>query len=85
MKTYIKFLSKIFLNSFLYVTLIIFSLVFILNLLSEIDFFKDLDVNNFFPIYLSILNSPTLIFEMFPFIFLISTQLFFITSSKIMN
>ena len=78
MKTYIKFLSKIFLNSFLYVTLIIFSLVFILNLLSEIDFFKDLDVNNFFPIYLSILNSPTLIFEMFPFIFLISTQLFFI-------
>ena len=77
MKTYIKFLSKIFLNSFLYVTLIIFSLVFILNLLSEIDFFKDLDVNNFFPIYLSILNSPTLIFEMFPFIFLISTQLFF--------
>ena len=48
MKTYIKFLSKIFLNSFLYVTLIIFSLVFILNLLSEIDFFKDLDVNNFF-------------------------------------
>ena len=79
MKTYIKFLSKIFLNSFLYVTLIIFSLVFILNLLSEIDFFKDLDVNNFFPIYLSILNSPTLIFEMFPFIFLISTQLFFIS------
>ena len=55
-----------------------FSLIFILNLLSELDFFKDINVNNYFPIYLSLLNSPTLIFEMFPFIFLISTQLFFI-------
>ena len=79
MKTYIKFLSKIFLNSFFYVSLIMFSLIFILNLLSELDFFKDIEVDNFFPIYLSLLNSPTFIFEMFPFIFLISTQLFFIT------
>ena len=79
MKTYIKFLSKIYLNSFLYVTLIMFSLIFILNLLSELDFFKDINVSSYFPIYLSLLNSPTLIFEMFPFIFLISTQLFFIT------
>ena len=79
MKTYIKFLSKIYLNSFLYVSLIMFSLIFILNLLSELDFFKDINVNSYYPIYLSLLNSPTFIFEMFPFIFLISTQLFFIT------
>ena len=56
-----------------------FSLIFILNLLSELDFFKDINVNSYYPIYLSLLNSPTFIFEMFPFIFLISTQLFFIT------
>ena len=79
MKTYIKFLSKTYLNSFFYVLLIMFSLIFILNLLSELDFFKDINVDNYFPIYLSLLNSPTFIFEMFPFIFLISTQLFFIT------
>ena len=79
MKTYIKFLSKIYLNSFFYVSLIMFSLIFILNLLSELDFFKDINVSSYFPIYLSLLNSPTFIFEMFPFIFLISTQLFFIT------
>ena len=79
MKTYIKFLSKIFLNSFFYVSLIMFSLIFILNLLSELDFFKDIKVDSYFLIYLSLLNSPTFIFEMFPFIFLISTQLFFIT------
>ena len=79
MKTYIKFLSKTYLSSFFYVLLIMFSLIFILNLLSELDFFKDINVNSYFPIYLSLLNSPTFIFEMFPFIFLISTQLFFIT------
>ena len=79
MKTYIKFLCKTYLSSFFYVSLIMFSLIFILNLLSELDFFKDIEVDNFFPIYLSLLNSPTFIFEMFPFIFLISTQLFFIT------
>jgi len=55
-----------------------FSLVFILNLLSELDFFKDVNVHSLFPLYLSFLNTPTLIFEMFPFIFLIATQLFFI-------
>jgi lipopolysaccharide export system permease protein len=54
------------------------SLVFILNILSELDFFRNIDVKPFFPIYISILNSPSLIFEMFPFIFLISTQVFFI-------
>ena len=79
MKTYIKFISKIYLNSFFYVLIIMFSLIFILNLLSELDFFKNENVSNLFPVYLSLLNAPTLIFEMFPFIFLISTQLFFIT------
>ena len=78
MKTYINFLISIFLKSFLYVLLIIFSLVFLINLLTEIEFFRDLNVNIFFPIQLSILNAPSMIFEIFPFIFLISTQLFFI-------
>ena len=77
MKTYIKFLTKIYFISFLYIFFIAFSLIFILNLLTELDFFKDINVSNYFPIYLSLLNSPSLIFEMFPFIFLIATQLFF--------
>ena len=78
MKTYINFISSIFLRSFAFVFLIILSLVFIINLLTELEFFKDLDVSLFFTIYLSLLNSPSMIFEIFPFIFLISTQLFYI-------
>ena len=49
---------------------------FILNLLTEL-IFKDINVKYYFPIYVSFLNSPSLIFEMFPFIFLISTQIFY--------
>ena len=78
MKTYTKFLINIFLKSFLFVSLIILSLVFIINLLGELDFFKDIQTNTFFTIYLALINSPSIIFEIFPFIFLISTQLFFI-------
>ena len=53
------------------------SLVFILNLLSELEFFKNEDVTIGFTIFLSLINSPALIFEMFPFIMLITIQLFY--------
>ena len=78
MRMYTKFFSLIFIRSLLYVVLVMISLGFIINLLSELDFFKQIEVDIYFPLFLSILNSPDLIFEMFPFIFLITTQLFFI-------
>ena len=82
MKTYIKFLFFTFSKSFFYVVLTMFSLVFIINLLSEIDFFKEINVSTWFVLYLALINSPSIIFEMFPFIFLISTQLFFLKLFK---
>ena len=78
MKIYIKFFTLIFLKSLLYIISIMFSLIFILNLLTELEFFKEIEVSTIFPIFLSLLNSPSMIFEMLPFIFLITTQLFFI-------
>ena len=78
MKIYIKFFTLTFLKCLLYVISIMFSLIFILNLLTELEFFKEIDVSASFPIFLSLLNSPSMIFEMMPFIFLITTQLFFI-------
>tara|TARA_A100001015_G_scaffold202523_1_gene226214 strand:+ start:783 stop:1790 length:1008 start_codon:yes stop_codon:yes gene_type:complete len=54
------------------------SLVFILNILKEIEFLSVTDASAIYPIYLSLMNTPSQIFEMFPFIFLISTQFFFI-------
>ena len=77
-KTYYKFIINVFLKSFVNVFLVMFSLVLILNILSELEFFRNINVNFYLPIYLSFLNSPSLIFDMLPFIFLIGTQFFFI-------
>ena len=78
MRVYIKFITTIFFRSLFFVFFIMTSLVFILNLLSELEFFKDENVEINFTLFLSLLNSPSLIFEMFPFILLITIQLFFI-------
>jgi len=78
MKTYTKFLINGFIRSLLNVFFVMISLVFILNILKEIEFFSNKEVNSFYPIYLSVMSSPSIIFEMFPFIFLIATQFFFL-------
>jgi len=77
MNTYTKFLVKNYLLSLLNVFFIFFCLIYVLNLLTELEFFKQANVKNYFPLYLSLINTPILVFEMFPFIFLISTQFFF--------
>jgi lipopolysaccharide export system permease protein len=78
MKTYTKFLVNGFIKSFLNIFFMMMGLVFILNILKEIEFFNNKEVSSFYPIYLSFMNSPSIIFEMFPFIFLIATQFFFL-------
>ena len=78
MKTYTKFLINGFIKSFINVFFVMISLVFILNILKEIEFFSNKEVNSLYPIYLSLMSSPSIIFEMFPFIFLIASQFFFL-------
>ena len=78
MKTYIKYLTYNYLKSFLFVFFIMLCLIIILNILSEIEYFKNYEFQAYFPIYISILNSANMIFEMYQFIFLLSTQVFFI-------
>ena len=76
--TYNKYILTSFSKSLINITLIFFSLVLIVSLFEEITFFKNLEVHTFFPLFLSFLNAPSIIFDTLPFIFLISTQLFFI-------
>ena len=78
MKVYTLFILKNYFKNLIFVALLMLSLSIIINMLTEFEFFNGIDVPTFYPIYLSFLNSPDMIFEMFPFIFLISTQLFFI-------
>ena len=78
LKVYQNYISKQFLFTFIKTVFIFITLAFILNIFEEINFFKDLDVSMSVPIFLTFLNIPSIIFEIFPFIFLITTQFFFI-------
>jgi lipopolysaccharide export system permease protein len=76
-KIYQKYLIHSFLIKFIYITVIFFSLTIILGLLEEISFFKDYQTNFIYPYFLTLLNAPITLFEIFPFIFLLATQFLF--------
>ncbi len=77
-KTHHRYISSSFVKSILIVLLVFSSLVFVLNILEEIKFFKKFDIGLYYPIFLTFLNLPSTLFEIFPFIFLISTQMIFL-------
>ena len=82
-KTYQKYLTKTFISLLLQITFVFFSLIIILSLFEEISYFKNLNTNFFYPIFLTFLNSPSIVYDIFPFIFLISTIFFYTFSSKL--
>tara|TARA_B100000989_G_scaffold274742_1_gene233777 strand:+ start:625 stop:1701 length:1077 start_codon:yes stop_codon:yes gene_type:complete len=75
---YKKYIFKKFLINLAKVTLVFSTVILIMNLFEEISFFKDNEEFILLPIYLTLLNIPSILFEIFPFIFLISTLFFFI-------
>lgn len=79
MKTYIKFLVNLFNVSFFKVFFTFFIIILITNILEQVEFFKELNFNFFYLIFISFLNTPSIVFEILPFIFLLSTQIFFIS------
>ena len=78
MKTYINFLINLFNKSFFKVLIVFFIIILITNILEQVEFFKKIDLSFFYLLFLSFLNTPAIIFEILPFIFLLSTQVFFI-------
>ena len=80
-KKYQSYLYSLFLKRFIIVSLIFFCLVIIVNFFEEIRFSEKYNTEIFYVAYLSILNAPSLIFEIFPFIFLITIKIFYINLS----
>ena len=75
---YKKYLTILYLKKIFYVLIVFYCLIFILNLFEEISFFKDLNVSKFDLIKITLLNIHSTIFLIFPFIFLLAVQLFFV-------
>ena len=77
-----RYIAKEFLKIFLNICLGCFCLGVVMNLLEEINFFKDYNVGIMIPFLASILKVPNLIIVMSPFIILISTVWLFIKLIK---
>jgi lipopolysaccharide export system permease protein len=77
LKTYQKYLIKEFLSFILKVTFVFFVLGFVMGILEELKFFSDIETEFYFPFFLVFLNVPSMIYQIFPFIILISVIFFF--------
>tara|TARA_B100000795_G_scaffold269313_1_gene258334 strand:+ start:144 stop:1232 length:1089 start_codon:yes stop_codon:yes gene_type:complete len=81
LKIYQKYIVQKFMQMILRITLIFWGLIFIISIFEEVSFFSKTDVSIYFPILLVLLNSFSILYEIFPFIFFISVQFFFIKFS----
>ena len=74
---YQKNLVYTFIKSLIKIILIFFSLIIVLNIFEEISYFKNENVDILLPIFLTLLNAPSILFDILPFVFLISSLYFF--------
>ena len=77
-----KYLSKEFIKTVINMSVLFFCLGFLMNLFEEINFFKDYDIKIITPIKLTLLFVPGLLYNMFPFIILLSGIWFFLKIKK---
>ena len=75
--TYKKYILSLFTKTLIEVIFIFFALILIINLFDEINFLKNENMSSVYPIFLSLLNTPSVIFDILPFIFLVTTIFFF--------
>ena len=77
-KIYQNYIIKLFIKNILLISIIFIFLSFFLNIFEEIKFVENYENNIIYPVILTFLNIPSIVFEILPFIFLISIMFFFI-------
>ena len=77
-KKYQNYIIKTYFYHLFIVSIIFLCLGFILNFFEELKFFDDHQAEAYYPFLLALLNTPSILFELFPFIFLITTKFFYI-------
>tara|TARA_A100001011_G_scaffold182456_1_gene191269 strand:+ start:3175 stop:4263 length:1089 start_codon:yes stop_codon:yes gene_type:complete len=78
LKQYENYLAKLFLKNIFLIIIVFTFLSFFLNIFEEIKYFENKENEIYYPIILTILNLPSIIFEILPFIFLLGVMFFFI-------
>tara|TARA_B110000967_G_scaffold201734_1_gene239441 strand:- start:1336 stop:2418 length:1083 start_codon:yes stop_codon:yes gene_type:complete len=78
LKIHQKYIVNTFLSIILKTLLVFLSLIIIMGVFEELSFFSRLDTKFYLPILLVLMNSFSILYILFPFIFLIGAQFFFI-------
>ncbi len=81
-KTLDRYFISLFFKKLLILSVIFFSLSFTLTIFEEITFLSESSSAFYLPFMLAIFDAPTTLIEIFPFIILITAQLFFIDLIK---
>jgi lipopolysaccharide export system permease protein len=74
----LNYIIKGFLKNFFLVLSIAYFFGIILNLFEEIEFFKNMNVSFYIPLFLTIIFIPSMIIKLLPFIIFISSMVFMI-------
>ncbi len=73
-----NYLFKNYLKSFFKVFLFFYSFGLILNLFEEIEFFKNIEVSFYLPLFLTIIFVPSMLINLLPFIIFVSSLKFLV-------
>jgi lipopolysaccharide export system permease protein len=72
LKIYQKYLINKLTKTFFFIFFIFFTLVFIMGVIQELNFFSNEDVSFYFPFFLVFLNLPSILYEILPFIIILA-------------
>ena len=79
LKKYQSFISLLFLKKFIIISFVFFCIAILINIFEEIKFTEKYNTSSNYIVYLSLLNAPSIVFEIFPFIFLITIKFFYLS------
>ena len=82
LKKYQTYIASLFVGKFIKIGLIFFFILILINFFEEIRFSEKYDTEIYYVIYLSLLNAPSLIFEVLPFIFFVTIIFFYLDLSE---
>ena len=78
LKKYQTYLATLFITKFLKISVVFFCSVILINFFEEIRFSEKHSIEIYYVLYLSLLNAPSLIFEILPFIFFVFIIFFYL-------
>ena len=76
LKQYENYLINLFLKNLLIILTVFIFLSFFLNIFEEIKYFENKENELYYPVFLTLLNIPSIIFEILPFIFLLGVYIY---------